>query len=197
MFLNLKEIYLPSWEIFLKNWWEYVVITVIMFALIFIPFAGSIIQIFILLAMISAIIKSVRGNAINFSDFLQFKEILNLKTVIFAVVVGFYYLLMQNVASLSMLLSLIGAVLSIIFFPVFCVLVDKNFNIKKTISYSAKLTKGIRIEIILVMLINLVIAIAGAMLLFVGIFVAMPIGMIATVKVYTLLEQRLNSQTQI
>lgn len=106
-------------------------------------------------------------------------------------------MIMQNVPSLSMLLSLIGAILSIIFFPVFCVLVDKNFNIKETVSYSAKLTKDIRIEIILIMLINLVLAVAGAMLLLVGIFVAMPIGMIATVKVYTLLEQRLNSQAQI
>ncbi len=197
MFLNLKEIYLPSWEIFLKNWWEYVVITVIMFALIFIPLAGSILQVFVLLAMISAILKSVRGSAVNFSDFLQFKEILNLKTAVFAIGLGFYYMIMQNVPSLSMLMSLAGAVLSIIFFPVFCVLVDKNFNIKETISYSAKLTKDIRIEIILIMLINLVLAVAGAMLLLVGIFVAMPIGMIATVKVYTLLEQRLNSQAQI
>ncbi|MDD5021914.1 MAG: hypothetical protein PHR82_07310 [Endomicrobiaceae bacterium] len=197
MFLNLKEIYLPSWEIFLKNWWEYVVITVIMFALIFIPLAGSIAQVFIMLAMISAIIKSVRGNTIKFSDFLQFKEILNLKTSVFAIGLGFYYFLIQNVASLSMLLSLVGAVLSVIFFPVFCVLVDKNFNIKETISYSAKLTKDIRVEIILIMLVNLIIAIVGAMLLFVGVFVAMPIGMIATVKVYTILEQKLNSKTQI
>ena len=197
MFLNLKEIYLPSWEIFLKNWWEYVVITVIMFALIFIPFVGTILQFFILLAMIRAILKPVRGSVINFSDFLQFKEILNLKTTVFAIGLGIYYMIMQNVPSLSMLLSLIGAVLSIIFFPVFCVLVDKNFNIKETVSYSAKLTKNIRVEIILIMLINLVLVVAGAMLLLVGIFVAMPIGMIATVKIYTLLEQRLNSQAQI
>lgn len=197
MFLNLKEIYLPSWEIFLKNWWEYIVITIIMFALIFVPLAGSIAQIFIMLAMISAIFKAIRGNIIKFSDFLQFKEIFNLKIAVFAIGLGFYYFLIQNVASLSMLLSLVGAVLSVIFFPIFCVLIDKNFNIKETISYSAKLTKDIRVEIVLIMLINLIIAVVGAMLLFVGFFVAMPIGMIATVKVYTLLEQRLNSQTQI
>ena len=197
MFLNLKEIYLPSWEIFLKNWWEYIVITVIMFALIFVPFVGSIIQVFIMLAMISAILKSVRGNVIKFSDFLQFKEIFNLKTAVFAIGLGFYYFLIQNVASLSMLLSLVGAVLSVIFFPIFCVLVDKNFSIKETISYSAKLTKDVRVEIVLILLINLIATIVGAMLLLVGVFVAMPVCMIATVKVYTLLEQRLTSQTQI
>jgi hypothetical protein len=197
MFLNLKEIYLPSWEVFLKNWWEYVVITVIMFLLIFIPLIGSIVQVFIMLAMISAILKSIRGTVIKFSDFLQFKEILNSKTAVFIIGVGLYYFLMQRVPSLSMLLSLVGAVLSVIFFPIFCVLVDKNFSIKETISYSAKLTKNIRVEIVLIMLVNLLIGIAGAILLLVGIFVAVPICLIATVKVYILLEQRLNSQTQI
>lgn len=195
MFLNLKEIYLPAWQIFLKNWWEYIVVTLVMFILVFIPFVGAIIQIFVIFSIIAAMLKAVKNNQINFSDFLKFKDIFNFKTVAFAVVLGIYYLLIQNFPSVSMLLSLAGAVLSVIFFPVFCVLIDKNFTIKDTVLYSAKLTKGIRVEIVLIMLMNLLIGIAGAFLLFVGVFVAMPVALIATVKVYTLLENRLNSQT--
>jgi hypothetical protein len=195
MFLNLKEIYLPAWQIFLKNWGEYIVVTLVMFILVFIPFVGAIIQIFVIFSIIAAMLKAVKNNQINFSDFLKFKDIFNFKTVAFAVVLGIYYLLIQNFPSVSMLLSLAGAVLSVIFFPVFCVLIDKNFTIKDTVLYSAKLTKGIRVEIVLIMLMNLLIGIAGAFLLFVGVFVAMPVALIATVKVYTLLENRLNSQT--
>lgn len=195
MFLNLKEIYLPAWQIFLKNWWEYIVVTLVMFILVFIPFVGAIIQVFVIFSIIAAMLKAVKNNQINFSDFLKFKDIFNFKTVAFAVVLGIYYLLIQRFPSLSILLSLAGAVLSVIFFPVFCVLIDKNFTIKDTVLYSAKLTKGIRVEIVLIMLMNLLIGIAGAFLLFVGVFVAMPVALIATVKVYTLLENRLNSQT--
>lgn len=195
MFLNLKEIYLPAWQIFLKNWWEYIVVTLVMFILVFIPFVGAIIQVFVIFSIIAAMLKAVKNNQINFSDFLKFKDIFNFKTVAFAVVLGIYYLLIQRFPSVSILLSLAGAVLSVIFFPVFCVLIDKNFTIKDTVLYSAKLTKGIRVEIVLIMLMNLLIGIAGAFLLFVGVFVAMPVALIATVKVYTLLENRLNSQT--
>ena len=194
MFLNMKEIYLPSWETFVKNWWEYIVVTAIMFLFIFVPLLGSIIQIFMALAIINAILKVVRGGSVIFSDFFRFKEIFSLKTVIFAAGLGVYYFVVQNAALFSTLLSLAGVVLSVIFFPLFCVLVDKKFNIKETVLYSAKLTKGIRTDILLVMLINVLICIAGAVLLFVGIFVAVPIMLIATVKVYTLLENRLNSQ---
>ena len=195
MFLNLKEIYLPAWQIFLKNWWEYIVVTLVMFILVFIPFVGAIIQVFVIFSIIAAMLKAVKNNQINFSDFLKFKDIFNFKTVAFAVVLGIYYLLIQRFPSVSILLSLAGAVLSVIFFPVFCVVVDKNFTIKDTVLYSAKLTKGIRGEIVLIMLMNLLIGIAGAFLLLVGVFVAMPVALIATVKVYTLLENRLNSQT--
>jgi len=195
MFLNLKEIYLPAWQIFLKNWWEYIVVTLVMFILVFIPFVGAIIQVFVIFSIIAAMLKAVKNNQINFADFLKFKDIFNFKTVAFAVVLGIYYLLIQRFPSVSILLSLAGAVLSVIFFPVFCVVVDKNFTIKETLLYSAKLTKDIRGEIVLIMLMNLLIGIAGAFLLIVGVFVAMPVALIATVKVYTLLENRLNSQT--
>ncbi|MDD4166342.1 MAG: hypothetical protein PHN29_04880 [Endomicrobiaceae bacterium] len=195
MFLNLKEIYLPAWQIFLKNWWEYIVVTLVRFILVFITFVVAILQVFVIFSIINAMLKAVKNNQINFSDFLKFKDIFNFKTVAFAAVLGIYYFLIQNFPSVSILLSLFGAVLSVIFFPVFCVLIDKNFTIKDTILYSAKLTKGVRAEIVFIMLMNLLIGIAGAFLLFVGVFVAMPVALIATVKVYTLLENRLNSQT--
>ena len=107
MFLNLKEIYLPAWQIFLKNWWEYIVVTIIMFLLVFIPLVGSIIQIFLILMMMNAILKSIRNGVINFSDFFQFKQIFNLKILVFALGLGLYYFLMQQVAALSIVLSLI------------------------------------------------------------------------------------------
>jgi len=193
----LKEIYLPAWQIFLKNWWEYIVVTIIMFLLVFIPLVGSIIQIFLILMMMNAILKSIRNGVINFSDFFQFKQIFNLKILVFALGLGLYYFLMQQVAALSIVLSLIGAVLSVIFFPIFFVLIDKSLNIKETILYSAKLTKDIRFEIIFVLLINLLIAIAGTLLLLIGILAAMPIGVIATAKVYLMLEEKLNLQIKL
>lgn len=197
MFLNLKEIYLPSWEIFAKNWWQYMIITLIMFLLVFVPLIGAMIQIFIMLALINAILKSSKNEVVCFSDFFKFKDVFNKTNIIFAVALGLYYFIIQHVVVLSIIFSLIGAVLSVIYFPIICVLADKKFNLKETVLYSSKLTKNLRSEIVVILLVNILVCIVGAMLLFVGVFAAVPVSIIATVKVYEALDKKQNSQAQI
>ena len=81
MFLDLNSIYSSSWGIFKKNWWQYVVVSFIMFILILIPL-GGILQFFVMLMMMNAILKAFRGNDINFAEFFKFKEIFNAKVII-------------------------------------------------------------------------------------------------------------------
>lgn len=195
MFLQLDSIYSSAWNVFTKNWWQYVIVSLIMVALLLLPL-GGILQLFVMVLMMNVVLKALRGNAITFSSFLQFKEIFNVKVIVFAIALGLYAFIVQiiNSVALSAILTIAGFVLSIIFFPVLCVLVDKQFNIKETILYSEKLTKTLRLEILLVMLVNFIIGMVGVLLLFVGIFVAIPVITIATVKTYLLLDAKLNSQ---
>lgn len=198
MVLDLNSIYSLAWSIFKKNWWQYVLISLIMLVLMILPL-GGILQFFVMLLMINAILKALRGNEITFSSFFKFKEILNSKVIIAVVALGIYSFIVQSINSVavSLILAIIGFVISVIFFPVLCVLIDKQFNIKETILYSAKLTKTIRYEILLVMAVNFIIGILGVLLLLVGVFMAIPIITIAVVKTYLLLDDRLNSNINI
>ncbi|MDD2523380.1 MAG: hypothetical protein PHT81_00885 [Endomicrobiaceae bacterium] len=198
MVLDLNSIYSLAWSIFKKNWWEYVLISLIMLVLMLFPL-GGILQFFVMLLMINAILKALRGNEITFLSFFQFKEIWNSKVIIFVVALGIYSFFLQGINSiaLSVVLTIIGFIISVIFFPILCVLIDKQFNIKETILYSAKLTKTIRGEILLIMAVNFIIGILGILLLFVGIFIAIPIITIVIVKTYLLLDDRFNSNINI
>lgn len=195
MTLNLTEIYSNSWNIFKKNWWEFIVVSIIMFILVLIPLLGGIFQFFLSLLMINAILKSIKGEKINFSSFFKVKELLNQKIITIVVAIGLYTLIVQSITSATVIsiLMLLGFVIIIIFFPFMCVMIDKNFNIKETILYSEKLTRGIRLEIILLMVVNFLIGLIGVALLFVGIFAATPIITISIVFVYLALDSRLNN----
>ena len=195
MTLNFTEIYSNSWNIFKKNWWEFIVVSIIMFVLVLIPLLGGIFQFFLSLLMINAILKSIRGEKITFSSFFKVKELLNQKIITIVVAIGLYTLIVQSITSATVIsiLMLLGFVIIIIFFPFMCVMIDKNFNIKETILYSAKLTQGVRLEIILLMVVNFLIGLIGVALLFVGIFVATPIITASIVFVYLALDSRLNN----
>ncbi|MEA5001183.1 MAG: hypothetical protein VB017_04795 [Endomicrobiaceae bacterium] len=198
MFLDLNSIYSSSWGIFKKNWWQYVVVSFIMFILILIPL-GGILQFFVMLMMMNAILKAFRGNDINFAEFFKFKEIFNAKVIIFVVILGLYSFFLQSINNviLSAVLTLVGFIISVIFFPVLCVLIDKQFNVKETILYSARLTKELRTEILLIMLVNFVIAVLGILLFLIGIFASIPIVTIAIVKTYLLLDEKIKLSTNI
>lgn len=196
MSLNFSQIYSNSWDIFKKNWWEFIVVSIIMFVLVFVPLGlGGIFQFFVTLLMINAILKSIKGEKISFSSFFKVKELLNPKIITIVVAIGLYTLIVQNITSVVVvsLLTLLGFVLTIIFFPLMCVMVDKNFDVKETILYSAKLTQGVRLEIILLMFVNFLIGIIGFALAFVGIFVATPIITISIVFAYLTLDAKLNN----
>lgn len=195
MFLQLDSVYLSSWNVFTKNWWQYIVVSLIMALLLFIPL-GGILQFFVMLLFLNAVLKVLRGDIITFSSFLQFKEIFNTKVIVMVVILGLYAYLMQVMENpaFASVFGIITFILSIIFFPVLCVLIDKKFNIKETFVYSAKLTKNLRFEIFLIMLLNFVIGLIGFLLFFVGIFVAIPVITIVNAKTYLLLEEKINSQ---
>ena len=186
MRLNLKNIYSESWNIFTRNWWEYIIVTFIMLVLLYIPF-GNILQILILCLMFNAILLFIKNGSISFSDFFKFKTVLNPTVISIIVIIGLCYFGFQilDFSAVYIIFSILG----IILFPLFCVAIDKNLSLKNTVLYSAKLTKNIRKEILLIMIINFIIGLIGILIFFVGIFVAIPIVSIATVVIYKELEK--------
>ena len=193
MVLDLKEVYLTSWNIFKKSWWQYVVVTLILMACMFIPYVGALLQFFMMLLILNAALKAVKGEDVSFSSFFDFKKVFTVKTIIFIVIFAVYSFIMQlgvdNVV-LSLILAIIGIAISIILFPIMCVIIDKDLNVKDTILHAAALTKGVRFEIIIVMILNLFIGFLGVLLLIIGVFIALPIIMATTAVVYSVLENK-------
>lgn len=193
MVLDLKDVYLTSWNIFKKSWWQYVLVTLILMFCMFIPYIGSILQFFMMLLVLNASLKAIKGEDISFSSFFDLKKVFTGKTIIFIVIFAVYSFIMQlgvdNVV-MSLILAVIGIAVSIIFFPIMCVIIDKDLNVKDTILHSAALTKGVRFEIIIVMILNLFIGFLGVLLLVIGVFVALPIIIATTAVVYSVLEKK-------
>jgi hypothetical protein len=193
MVLDLKEVYLTSWNIFKKSWWQYVVVTLILMACMFIPYVGALLQFFMMLLILNAALKAVKGEDVSFSSFFDFKKVFTVKTLIFIVIFAVYSFIMQlgvdNVV-LSLILAIIGIAISIILFPIMCVIIDKDLNVKDTILHAAALTKGVRFEIIIVMILNLFIGFLGVLLLIIGVFIALPVIMATTAVVYSVLENK-------
>ncbi|MBQ3835135.1 MAG: hypothetical protein II816_06440 [Elusimicrobia bacterium] len=193
MVLNFKQIYSDSWNVFKKNWWELIVVTLIMAALTFIPLIGNFLQLFMYCLILNAILKSAKGEEIKFSDFFQFKEIANTKIITILIVIALLGLFMQAISDeqiLAGILTLVVLVITVLIFPLFCVMIDKNLSIKETITDSFNLTKGARFDIIIFLILNFIITVLGVILLFVGIFVAIPIVTIATVFTYIALKNK-------
>lgn len=196
MVLDFKQIYSDAWAVFKKNWWEYVVVTIIMGIFSIIPFIGGFLQLFMYFLVLNAILKSVKGEQISFSSFFNFKEITNQKVMVIFVAVALIGLVMQSAATdttAAVILSLVVLVLSIFFFPLFCVMLDKDFSIKDTITKSLQLTQGARIAILVIMILNFIIGLIGVVLLLIGVLVAIPIIAISTVLVYRSLEKLQNN----
>lgn len=191
MYLNLKDIYSKSWNIFAKSWWQYVLFSLIMMLILIIPF-GSILQTLLALLMFNAVLLFIKNGSISFSDFFKFKEVLNTNSILLIVIIACFYALLEilGFSVLYTIFAIVYFILSIILFPLFCVVIDKQLSFKEAILYSAKLTKNIRIEILLIMIINLIIGLIGALIFLVGVFVAIPIVSIATVLVYKELEKK-------
>ncbi len=191
MVLNFKQIYSDSWNLFKKNWWEYVVVTIIMGLLSLIPFIGVFLQLFMYFLVLNAILKSIKGEDISFSNFFDFKKITNQKVITIFIAVAVIGLLIQSVSTdiaTALIISLAILILMVLFFPIFCVMLDKNLGIKDTIVNSLQLTKGARIDILILMILNFLIGILGVILLFVGTFIAIPIVTISTVVTYKSLQ---------
>lgn len=193
MVLDFKQIYSDSWDVFKKNWWQLIVVTVIMAVLALIPLIGNFLQLFMYCLILNAILKSVKGEDISFSSFFNFKDVANKKVITILVVIALFGLFMQAISDAQILagiLTLAVLVLTVLIFPLFCVMLDKDLSIKETITDSFNLTKGARVDIIIFLVLNFIIAVLGVILLFVGIFVAIPIITIATVLVYIALSKK-------
>jgi len=193
MVLDLKDVYLTSWNIFKKSWWQYIVVTLILMLCMFIPYVGSILQFFMMLLVLNAALKAVRGEDISFSSFFDFKKVFTVKSIIFVVIFAVYSFIMQlgvDSVVISLILAVIGIAISIIFYPIMCVIIDKDLNVKDTILHAAALTKGVRFEIIIVMILNLFIGFLGVLLLIVGVFIALPVIIATTAVVYSALEKK-------
>ncbi len=191
MVLDFKQIYSDSWSTFKKNWWEYITVTIIMGLLSIIPFIGGILQLFMYFLVLNAILKSVKGEDISFSNFFKFKEITNQKVITIFVIIVIFGLLIQAMSdntTAAIIISLATFVLTVLFFPIFCVMLDKNLDVKSTFINSFDLTKGARIDILIIMVLNFIIGILGIILLFIGIFVAIPVITISSVFTYKTLQ---------
>ena len=192
MVLDLKNVYGTAWNIFKKSWWQYIIVTLILMICMFIPFIGSLLQFFFMLLVLNAALKGARGEEVTFSSFFDFKTVFTMKAVIFVVIFGIYSFIMQlgaNSVTLSIILAIIGIVISVVLYPIMCVIIDKDLGIKDTIVNAAALTKGVRFEIIVIMILNLVIGFLGVILLVIGIFVALPVIIASTAVVYNLLDK--------
>ena len=196
MVLDLKNVYGTAWNIFKKSWWQYIIVTLILMICMFIPFIGSLLQFFFMLLVLNAALKGARGEEVTFSSFFDFKTVFTMKAVIFVVIFGIYSFIMQlgaNSVTLSIILAIIGIVISVVLYPIMCVIIDKDLGIKDTILHAAALTKGVRFEIIIIMILNLIIGFLGVIFLVIGVFVALPVIIASAAVVYVLLEQNYSS----
>ena len=98
---------------------------------------------------------------------------------------------MLLVIVLTLCIGVILFYLTLVFFPIFCVAVDKKtLSFKEMFCLSAKLTKGARTDVFVFLILGGVIFMVGSLLLLVGIFVAIPIVCIATVLFYLELDKQ-------
>jgi len=195
MFFNLKDIYLKSWNVFAVNWWKFIVYSLILVLFVSFPFI-SIFQTLMVLLMFSAILKFLKESFISFSDFFNFKSVLNPTAVSVVVIIGFMQACLQIFdfpVIVYIILAILYLVLSIVLFPLFCVSIDKNLNLKEAILYSAKLTKGLRIELLIITIINLFLGIIGLLFFFLGIFITLPIVLIVNVLAYIEMEKKFSN----
>ncbi len=193
MVLNFKQIYLDSWDVFKKNWWEFIVVTIIMGLFSIIPFIGNILQLFMYILVLNAVLKVIKGETISFSSFFNFKEVCNQRVITIFVIVAILGLVLQALSTdttAAIILSVIIFILTVLLFPLFCVMLDKDISVKEVFSNSLQLTKGARIDIIILMILDFVIGILGVILLLVGVLVAIPIITIATVQAYKSLQAK-------
>ena len=192
MVLDLKNVYGSAWNIFKKSWWQYIIVTLILMFCMFVPYIGSLLQFFFMLLVLNAALKGARGEEVTFSSFFDFKTVFTMKAFIFVILFAVYSFIMQlgaNSITLSIILAIIGIVISIVLYPIMCVIIDKDLGVKDTILHAAALTKGVRFEIIIIMILNLFIGFLGVILLVIGVFIALPVIMASTAVVYNLLEQ--------
>ena len=196
MVLDLKNVYGSAWNVFKKSWWQYIIVTLILMICMFIPYIGSLLQFFFMLLVLNAALKGAREEEVSFSSFFDFKAVFTVKVLIFVVIFAVYSIIMQmgaNNLTLSLILAIIGIVISVILYPIMCVIIDKDLGIKDTILHAAALTKGVRFEIIIIMILNLIIGFLGVIFLVIGVFVALPVIVASTAVVYVLLEQNYSS----
>lgn len=194
MILNLKEIYSQSWNIFQKDWGKFIFFSIIILIVTFFPILGYILQFFTSLLLINAILHIIKGETIKFSTFFLTKEVLNKTSFLLLVLLWIYSIISYQTLRepvFSAILAVFSLILVVMFFPILCVVIEKNFSLKEALSYSAKLTKDVRLEILLIILINLLICLLGIFCFLIGIIVSIPIVSISTVLVYIELEKRI------
>ncbi|MEK7106915.1 MAG: hypothetical protein AAB899_01890 [Patescibacteria group bacterium] len=75
------------------------------------------------------------------------------------------------------------------------VVVDRNFGPIKALKESARITRGHRLELLLLFLLVLILNIAGLLALVVGLFVTIPVTMLAVVHAYRTLEHKASEIT--
>ena len=198
MTLNLKKIYSESWNIFKKDWGKFVLFSFIICIVTLFPILGYILQFFTTLLLINAILHATKGESLKFSTFFLIKEVLKKTSVFLLILLWIYSIISNQTLSepiFSALLGVFSLILVVIFFPIFCVVIEKDLSLKEAFSYSANLTKKLRLEILLIIFINLLICILGAFLFLIGITIAIPIVAISTVLIYIELEKSINNQT--
>lgn len=197
MTLNLKEIYSQSWNIFKNDWGKFVLFSVIVLIVTIFPILGYFLQFFTTLLLMNAILHITRGESIKFSTFFLVKEVFNKASVLLLLLLWICSIVSAQIMTdltFSTLLGIFFFILAVIFFPIFCVIIEKNLSLKEALSYSAKLTKKVRLEILLIVIINFLICLLGAFCFLVGILVSIPIVAISTVLIYSELEKNINNQ---
>jgi uncharacterized membrane protein len=95
------------------------------------------------------------------------------------------YLLYMIIVVLGVLLFIVpGVIWGIKYSFMFYIMIDQNVGPTKALEMSGQMTDGIKMDLFVLYLVFILITIAGFLALFVGIFVAIPVLMMAQVYVY-------------
>ena len=133
--------------------------------------------IFFSLGYIKISLKITDGEVVRISDFItDLNKYINFFTtlIVFSLIVFFAFLA----------LFIPGIVFGIICAFTLYIVVDMNIGVVEAMKLSAKLTKGLRMEIFLFKIALVLINLAGLCLFFVGLIFTIPMTMIATAYVY-------------
>lgn len=179
-----------GWESIKKDFWYWIVITIISMAASFISYiddksmvlaiASALLSIYISIGLCKLILSYISGNKLPIVDiFKQYKYFW--RALGASILVGL-------IVILGMILLIVpGIYWALKYQFVVYLIIDKDLGISEAMKKSAEMTKGIKWSLFGFSIVILGVIILGALALGVGLLVAVPVASIAQVKLYKMI----------